>query len=88
MIGEWINTFDDIEKNIALIKDKEHIISINASNTEFAKDKRQQVLDDIKYINTLLEQNKQKIAALNSQLISRAEQSRFCRIRLLIWKHL
>ncbi|MBK8881710.1 MAG: hypothetical protein IPN67_04795 [Bacteroidales bacterium] len=68
VIGEWINTFDDIEKNIALIKDKEHIISINASNTEFAKDKRQQVLDDIKYINTLLEQNKQKIAALNSQL--------------------
>jgi hypothetical protein len=67
-IGEWITTFADIEKNIALIKEKEHIISINSSNSEVSKDKRQQVVEDIKYINTLLEQNKQKIAFLNSQL--------------------
>jgi hypothetical protein len=67
-IGEWINNFADIEKNIALIKEKEHIISMNSSNSELAKDKRQQVVEDIKYINTLLEQNKQKIAFLNGQL--------------------
>jgi hypothetical protein len=68
VIGEWINTFSDIEKNIALIKEKEHIISLNSSNTELSKDRRTQVLEDIKYINTLLEQNKQKIASLNAQL--------------------
>jgi len=67
-IGEWITAFADIEKNIALIKEKEHIISINSSNSELSKDRRQQVLEDIKYINTLLEQNKQKIASLNAQL--------------------
>jgi hypothetical protein len=68
VIGAWIVTFDDIEKNIGMIKEKENIISINSSNKEFTKDRKQQVLDDIKYINTLLEQNKQKIASLNSQL--------------------
>ena len=68
VIGEWINTFSDIEKNIAMITVKEHIISINSTNTEISKDRRQQILDDIKSINTLLELNKQKIASLNSQL--------------------
>jgi hypothetical protein len=68
VISEWIMTFDDIEKNISLIKEKEKIITQNSSNTEISKDKRQQVLDDISYINTLLEQNKKKIASLNAQL--------------------
>ncbi|MGC1390876.1 MAG: hypothetical protein WA816_07540 [Bacteroidales bacterium] len=67
-IGEWVTTFGDIEKNIAIIKEKEHIISFNSSNAELSKDKRQQVVEDIKYINTLLEQNKHKIASLNAQL--------------------
>ena len=40
VIGAWIITFDDIEKNIALIKEKEKIISINSSNSEISKDKK------------------------------------------------
>jgi predicted nucleic acid-binding Zn-ribbon protein len=67
-ISVWMTSFDEIEKNIAVIKEKEHVITMNSSNTELSKDKRQQVLEDIKYINTLLEQNKQKIASLNAQL--------------------
>jgi len=68
VISEWITTFSEIDKNIALIKEKEHVIAINSSNTELSTDKRKQVLEDIKYINTLIEQNKQKIAYLNAQL--------------------
>jgi len=68
VIGEWITTFDDIEKNIAMIKEKEKIISVNSSNSELSTDKKKQVLEDIQYINTLLEQNKKKIASLNAQL--------------------
>jgi predicted RNase H-like nuclease (RuvC/YqgF family) len=68
VINEWIMTFDDIEKNIAVIKEKEKIITLNSSNTEISVDKRQQVLEDIKYINSLLEQNKKKIASLTAQL--------------------
>jgi predicted nucleic acid-binding Zn-ribbon protein len=68
VINEWITTFDEIEKNIALIKEKEKIITNNSSNAEISKDKKQKVLEDIQYINTLLEQNKKKIASLNAQL--------------------
>ncbi len=68
VIGEWITTFDEIEKNIAMIKEKEHVITMSSSNNELSKDKRQQILDDIQYINSLLEQNKQKIASLTAQL--------------------
>jgi len=68
VIGDWVTTFGDVERNIAIIKEKEHIISTNSSNVELSKDKRQQVVEDIKYINSLLEQNKKKIASLNAQL--------------------
>jgi flagellar biosynthesis chaperone FliJ len=68
VIGEWITTFDEIEKNIRMIKEKEKVITINSSNTDISKDKKMQVLEDIKYINTLLDQNKKKIASLTAQL--------------------
>jgi predicted nucleic acid-binding Zn-ribbon protein len=68
VIVEWVTTFSEIERNIAMIKEKENIISMNSSNNELSKDKRLQVLDDIQYINTLLEANKQKIASLTEQL--------------------
>ena len=68
VISEWITTFDDIQKNIMLIKEKEKLITVNSSNAEISNDKKAQVLEDIKMINTLLEQNKKKIASLNAQL--------------------
>lgn len=68
VISEWITTFDDIEKNIAMIKEKEKLIAVNSSNAELSKDRKQKVLDDISMINTLLQQNKKKIASLTSQL--------------------
>ena len=68
-IGEWVTTFGEVEKNIALIKEKEHIISTNSSTGELSRNNKQQILEDIKYINSLLELNKKKIASLNSQLI-------------------
>jgi len=68
VINEWILTFDQIEKNLATIKEKERIITLNSSDVEFSKDKKQQILEDIQYINTLLDQNKKKIASLTRQL--------------------
>jgi hypothetical protein len=67
-IGEWVTTFGEIQKNIALIKEKEHIISTNSAAGELSNNKKLQILEDIKYINTLLDQNKKKIAILNNQL--------------------
>jgi SMC interacting uncharacterized protein involved in chromosome segregation len=67
-INDWVVTFDQIEKNLQSIKEKEKIITLNASDREFSKDRKQQIMDDINYINTLLDQNKKKIASLNEQL--------------------
>jgi hypothetical protein len=68
VINEWVLTFDQIEKDLGMIKQKENLITLEASDAEFSKDKKQQILEDIRYINTLLDQNKKKIARLNAQL--------------------
>lgn len=68
VINEWISTFSEIEKNLIMIKEKEKIITISSNDVEFTKDQRDRILEDIKYINSLLEQNKKKISSLNAQL--------------------
>jgi hypothetical protein len=68
VISEWMLTFDEIEKDLNIVKEKENIITISSSDKEFSKDKKQQILKDIEYINSLLDQNKKKIASLTAQL--------------------
>lgn len=67
-INDWVVTFDQIEKNLQAIKEKEKIITLNANDREFSKDKKKQITEDIQYINNLLDQNKKKIASLSAQL--------------------
>jgi len=68
VINEWMLTFDEIEKDLNLVKEKEKIITMKSTDQEFTKDKKQQILKDIEYVNTLLDQNKKKIASLTAQL--------------------
>jgi predicted nucleic acid-binding Zn-ribbon protein len=67
-INDWLMTFDQIEKDLNLIKQKENIVTLKTSESELSKDKREQVLNDIKSINTLLDNNKKKLASLNARL--------------------
>jgi len=68
MLNNWLASFDEIEANIKVIKEKEKLITVNSSNAEVSKDRKRQILDDIQSINTLIDQNKKKIAQLNAQL--------------------
>jgi uncharacterized coiled-coil protein SlyX len=68
MINEWMVTFDQIEKDLRTIKEKEKLISMKSSDMEISTDRKKQILEDIHFINTLLEQNKARIASLNAQL--------------------
>jgi len=68
IINEWMLTFDQIEKDLNIVKEKEHILTVSSEDREFSKDRRDQILKDIEYINTMLDQNKKKIASLNAQL--------------------
>lgn len=67
-LNDWLASFNEIENNLRMIREKEKLISVNTSGAEVSKDKRNQILEDIKSINTLLDENKKKIASLNSQL--------------------
>ncbi|TAL73936.1 MAG: hypothetical protein EPN88_04120 [Bacteroidetes bacterium] len=68
VINVWMLTFNQIENDLNKVKEKETIITMKSSDMEFSKDKKQQILQDIEYINTLLDQNKKKIASLTAQL--------------------
>lgn len=68
LINDWLVTFDQIEKDMNLIKEKENVVTFKSSDSELSTNKKAQILDDIKFINTLLENNKKKIASLNAQL--------------------
>jgi predicted nucleic acid-binding Zn-ribbon protein len=67
-LNDWMASFNEIENNLRMIREKEKLISVNSSGAEVSKDKRNQILEDIQSINSLLEDNKKKIAQLNSQL--------------------
>jgi len=67
-LNDWLTTFDEIENNLRMIKEKEKIITVNSSGAEVSKDKRNQIMEDIKSINTLLDENRKKISQLNTQL--------------------
>jgi hypothetical protein len=68
LVNDWLLTFDQIENDLNLIKQKENIITVKSSDSEFSKTRKDQILNDIRYINTLLESNKKKIASLSAQL--------------------
>jgi hypothetical protein len=51
MLNDWLATFDEIEGNIKMIKEKEKIITVNSSNAEVTKDRRHQILEDIQNEN-------------------------------------
>ena len=68
VINEWLQTFDQIEQDLAQKKEKEKMITLQSSDSEISKSRKDKIREDIKYINTLLEANKQKIASLNAQL--------------------
>ncbi len=67
-LNDWLTSFDEIEKNLRMIKEKEKLITVNSAGSEVSADKRNQIMEDIRSINTLLDENRKKIANLNAQL--------------------
>lgn len=69
VINESFRVFNEIENNLAMIKEKEEFILINTnSDVEFQEDQRVRVLEDMQYIHELLENNKSKIKSLSKKL--------------------
>src|SRR5512136_2159454 len=50
MINEWLLAFDQIENDLGMIKQKENLITMRSSDSEFTKERKDQILEDIKAI--------------------------------------
>jgi len=68
-INNYFQILNEIESNLALIKEKENVISKSTTTgTELKNDTREQINEDIKTINELMAKNKRSIQYLNNKL--------------------
>lgn len=69
-IIEFINAMNEIEGNLAEIKEKEDIITMRfeEGDGEISNSMKDQIIDDINLINNLLQDNKEKMSSLNNRL--------------------
>ena len=68
-VMEFVKTFNEIQSNLDSIKLKENIISQNTSgNTEVQPSAKAQIKSDINAIYTMLQKNRELVAALKSKL--------------------
>ncbi len=71
VINNYMGAFNEIEATIDSIKRRQNIISINtigSREVEIPSDKKKQIIEDVKYLNYLLERNKKQFSELNRQL--------------------
>lgn len=68
-INEFFKVLNEIESNLAVIKEKEKIIAKTSGvGNEMKDDARERINDDIVLINELMEKNRKSIRYLNKQL--------------------
>jgi len=68
LINAYVTAFNLIEKDLNYIKKQENILDTKSKDVEFSKDKKQSILEDVKLVNSLLDQNKERIAELSKKL--------------------
>lgn len=68
LMTDMMSTFDQIENDLSVIKQKRNIISMQSGDPEFRQDKRQSILKDIQLMNSLLDESKTRIASLSKKL--------------------
>ena len=67
LIGEMALSFDDIEKNIMLMDQREKVLSENAEG-ELNMDKRKKMVRDLQLMNGLMQESRERIAELTKRL--------------------
>ena len=68
-INDILQSFNQIESNLAVIKEKESVISVKStSNTELSPDVKARINDDIAVINDLMTKNKREVSRLRKLL--------------------
>ncbi len=68
LLNDFMKAFNDFEDNLALIKEKEALISMESGENELRPDQKERILEDIQMINDLLDQNRTLISELTAQV--------------------
>ena len=70
-LNDFIASFNDVERNLDSVAAKQHVIVQTTDKTgELKPNQKTRINDEIAAINALMDQNRKKIAALNSKLKS------------------
>ena len=68
-INDFIQTLNEVEENLALIREKEELINHRTGEgVESTQDAKDEIINDIQSINTLLDENRRKMDALRVDL--------------------
>ena len=67
LIGEMALSFDDIEKNLALMDDREKLMG-ESTQGDMSVDKRKKILRDVQLMNGLMQESRDRIAELTKRL--------------------
>lgn len=64
----FIRSFNEIQENLDVIKDKEKILTISSQTGELDQDQKEKIIGDIQAIYDLMVKNKQKLSSVNKKL--------------------
>lgn len=67
-VNSMLSSFNEIESNLTIIKEKQALISLSTKNGEVTPDARIRIKEDIQLINDLLIRNKNTISKLRKKL--------------------
>lgn len=68
LMNEMIETFYQIESDLAFIRERGNVLSVSSENLEIETSRKDQIVNDVKDLANLLEKNKKELASLNSKL--------------------
>jgi hypothetical protein len=68
IINDLVETFNEIEQDLNIVREKENLLALSAEDPEFSDDVRERILNEVRQMNSLLEENRAKVNELNRRL--------------------
>ena len=68
VLNDFLESFNSIEDNLAIIREKESMIALSSDDPELQANQKDRIVNDISLINNLLDENKKIIEELNKKL--------------------
>jgi archaellum component FlaC len=67
-LNAYMQSLNEIEDNLVVIKEKENYLNMKSKDSEFQKTQQDQIVSDIQLISELMAKNKQQIASLSKKI--------------------